>query len=191
MAKRKLNKNNLLILIGISLLFIALVTTIVIFLLQNNANKQSSTTYVAYQEVEVKDNDIASDQSDKVTEGIQLWAEATLGLDDSYSTESKVAMRKQFYNSIFNQSQRDTIKSADDTFYDNASVTVSDVTVQITEAKEAVSDNKNIGQVKTDITVTGTKNEEAFTRSYNLTLLIDYSKDVVSVLQVREIQVIG
>lgn len=185
MAKRKVNKNNLLVLIGCILLVLALISAVVIFLLQRNS--QSSGNTVRYQEVVVKDTDIPSEQTDKVESGIQNWAEATLGIDNSFSVDSQVKLRKQFYDSIFDEKQRLAIKNADDTFYTDANIVVNSVDVEVKEAKEAKSDNKDIGQVIGTITVSGTRNDEAFTRTYDVTLLVNYDKDVTSILQVRSI----
>ena len=112
MKKRKIKKGNLLFLVGCILLFISVITFVIMFLLNSHNSSEmkkkidAAHNYTAYQNVVVTDNNLDGSLNDVLAEGIKKWVNSTLGMDDSYSSDSKSKLLRKFYDSIENSDQK-------------------------------------------------------------------------------------
>lgn len=112
MKKKKIKKGNLLFLVGCILLFISVITFVIMFLLNSHNSSEmkkkidAAHNYTAYQNVVVTDNNLDGSLNDVLAEGIKKWVNSTLGMDDSYSSDSKSKLLRKFYDSIENSDQK-------------------------------------------------------------------------------------
>ena len=134
------------------------------------------------------DENIPEKEMNKVELGIKNWAQATLGIDSSYQEESKNILNEKFYEIIIYDTQREEIKKERNVFYENATITTEDITVEMKNANEAIYETRTIGYVDCTVTITGTRNDEKFERIYDLILLMDYQEDIASVYEVIDIK---
>ena len=108
MKKRKIKKGNLLFLVGCILLFISVITFVVMFLVNSHNSSEmkkkmdAAHNYTAYQYVVVTDNNLDGSLNDVLGEGIKKWVNSSIGMDDSYSSDSKSKLLRKFYDSIVN-----------------------------------------------------------------------------------------
>lgn len=193
MKKRKIKKGNLLFLVGCILLFISVITFVVMFLLnsQNSSEMKkkidAAHNYTAYQNVVVTDNDLDGSLNDVLAEGIKKWVNSSLGMDDSYSSESKSKLLRKFYDSIENSDQKEKLTDTLTEFYSAKTITTENVDVSITEAKEATLNGKSVGLVNCKATISGTRDEIDFQNVYDLSLLLSYDTDPVGIYVVKSI----
>lgn len=193
MKKRKIKKGNLLFLVGCILLFISVITFVVMFLLnsQNSSEMKkkidAAHNYTAYQNVVVTDNNLDGSLNDVLAEGIKKWANSSLGMDDSYSSDSKSKLLRKFYDSIENSDQKKKLTDTLTEFYSAKTITTENIDVSITEAKEATLNGKSVGLVNCKTTISGTRDGIDFQNVYDLSLLLSYDTDPVGIYVVKSI----
>lgn len=193
MKKRKIKKGNLLFLVGCILLFISIITFVVMFLLnsQNSSEMKkkidAAHNYTAYQNVVVTDNDLDGSLNDVLAEGIKKWVNSSIGMDDSYSSDSKSKLLRKFYDSIENSDQKKKLTDTLTEFYSAKTITTENIDVSITEAKEATLNGKSVGLVNCKATISGTRDEIDFQNVYDLSLLLSYDTDPVGIYVVKSI----
>ena len=193
MKKRKIKKGNLLFLVGCILLFISVITFVIMFLLnsQNSSEMKkkidAAHNYTAYQNVVVTDNNLDGSLNDVLAEGIKKWVNSTLGMDDSYSSDSKSKLLRKFYDSIENSDQKKKLTDTLTEFYSAKTITTENIDVSITEAKEATLNGKSIGLVNCKATISGTRDGIYFQNMYDLSLLLSYDTDPVGIYVVKSI----
>ena len=129
MKKRKIKKGNLLFLVGCILLFISVITFVIMFLLnsQNSSEMKkkidAAHNYTAYQNVVVTDNNLDGSLNDVLAEGIKKWVNSSIGMDDSYSSDSKSKLLRKFYDSIENSDQKKKLTGILTEFYSAKTIT--------------------------------------------------------------------
>ena len=195
MKKRKIKKGNLLFLVGCILLFISVITFVIMFLLnsQNSSEMKkkidAAHNYTAYQNVVVTDNNLDGSLNDVLAEGIKKWVNSTLGMDDSYSSDSKSKLLRKFYDSIpfFYNINYFTLTDTLTEFYSAKTITTENIDVSITEAKEATLNEKSVGLVNCKATISGTRDGIDFQNIYDLSLLLSYDTDPVGIYVVKSI----
>lgn len=193
MKKRKIKKGNLLFLVGCILLFISVITFVIMFLLNSHNSSEmkkkidAAHNYTAYQNVVVTDNNLDGSLNDVLVEGIKKWVNSTLGMDDSYSSDSKSKLLRKFYDSIENSDQKKKLTDTLTEFYSAKTITTENIDVSITEAKEATLNEKSVGLVNCKATISGTRDEIDFQNVYDLSLLLSYDTDPVGIYVVKSI----
>lgn len=193
MKKRKIKKGNLLFLVGCILLFISVITFVIMFLLNSHNSSEmkkkidAAHNYTAYQNVVVTDNNLDGSLNDVLAEGIKKWVNSTLGMDDSYSSDSKSKLLRKFYDSIENSDQKKKLTDTLTEFYSAKTITTENIDVSITEAKEATLNGKSVGPVNCKATISGTRDGIDFQNIYDLSLLLSYDTDPVGIYVVKSI----
>ena len=124
----------------------------------------------------------------KIEEGIQNWAKATIGIDDSFSDDTKKVTDEKLYEIITSDKEREKIKQQREEFYKDSKIQTDNITVEIKKASEALYNERTIGYVEAKVTVEGKRNDDSFTNKYDLVLLMDYQEDVASVYEVVDIK---
>ena len=193
MKKRKIKKENLLFLGGCILLFISVITFVVMFLINSHNNSEmkkkidAAHNYTAYQNVVVTDNNLDGSLNDLLTEGIKNWVNSSLGMDDSYSSDSKTKLLRKLYDSIEDRDQEADLLNTLTEFYSAKTITTENIDVSITEAKEATLNGKSVGLVNCKATISGTRDGIDFQNIYDLSLLLSYDTDPVGIYVVKSI----
>lgn len=193
MKNRKIKKGNLLFLVGCILLFISVITFVVMFLMNSHNNSEmkkkidAAHNYTAYQNVVVTDNDLDGSLNDLLAEGIKNWVNSSLGMDDSYSSDSKTKLLRKLYDSIEDRDQEVDLLNTLTEFYSAKTITTENIDVSITEAKEATLNGKSVGLVNCKATISGTRDGIDFQNVYDLSLLLSYDTDPVGIYVVKSI----
>lgn len=193
MKNRKIKKGNLLFLVGCILLFISVITFVVMFLINSHNNSEmrkkidAAHNYTAYQNVVVTDNDLDGSLNDLLAEGIKNWVNSSLGMDDSYSSDSKTKLLRKLYDSIEDRDQEADLLNTLTEFYSAKTITTENIDVSITEAKEATLNGKSVGLVNCKATISGTRDGIDFQNVYDLSLLLSYDTDPVGIYVVKSI----
>lgn len=193
MKKKKIKKGNLLFLVGCILLFISVITFVVMFLINSHNNSEmkkkidAAHNYTAYQNVVVTDNNLDGSLNDLLAEGIKNWVNSSLGMDDSYSSDSKTKLLRKLYDSIEDRDQEADLLNTLTEFYSAKSITTENIDVSITEAKEATLNGKSVGLVNCKATISGTRDGIDFQNIYDLSLLLSYDTDPVGIYVVKSI----
>ena len=193
MKNRKITKGNLLFLVGCILLFISVITFVVMFLINSHNNSEmkkkidAAHNYTAYQNVVVTDNDLDGSLNDLLAEGIKNWVNSSLGMDDSYSSDSKTKLLRKLYDSIEDRDQEADLLNTLTEFYSAKTITTENIDVSITEAKEATLNGKSVGLVNCKATISGTRDGIDFQNVYDLSLLLSYDTDPVGIYVVKSI----
>lgn len=138
-------------------------------------------------EVEKTDEEVPETEMEKVETGIKNWANATLGLDSSFSAESTEIMNEKLYEAIQSDEQREQLKKERDEFYKDSQITTESVDVDIKKANKAIYGEKAIGYVECTVTIAGTRNDKSFEDEYELVLLLDYMENITSVYKIVDI----
>lgn len=141
-----------------------------------------------YDKIEKTDKEIPDDSKQKIEEGIQNWAKATIGIDDSFSDDTKKVTDEKLYEIITSDKEREKIKQQREEFYKDSKIQTDNITVEIKKASEALYNERTIGYVEAKVTVEGKRNDDSFTNKYDLVLLMDYQEDVASVYEVVDIK---
>ena len=141
-----------------------------------------------YDKIEKTDKEIPDDSKQKIEEGIQNWAKATIGIDDSFSDDTKKITDEKLYEIITSDKEREKIKQQREEFYKDSKIQTDNITVEIKKASEALYNERTIGYVEAKVTVEGKRNDDSFTNKYDLVLLMDYQEDVASVYEVVDIK---
>ena len=143
--------------------------------------------YTAYQNVVVTDNNLDESLINVLAEGIKNWVKSSLGMDDSYSSDSKTKLLRKLYDSIEDRDQEADLLNTLTEFYSAKTITTENIDVSITEAKEATLNGKSVGLVNCKATISGTRDGIDFQNIYDLSLLLSYDTDPVGIYVVKSI----
>ena len=143
--------------------------------------------YTAYQNVVVTDNNLDESLNNVLAEGIKNWVKSSLGMDDSYSSDSKTKLLRKLYDSIEDRDQEADLLNTLTEFYSAKTITTENIDVSITEAKEATLNGKSVGLVNCKATISGTRDGIDFQNIYDLSLLLSYDTDPVGIYVVKSI----
>lgn len=163
------------------------------FLINSHNNSEmkkkidAAHNYTAYQNVVVTDNDLDGSLNDLLAEGIKNWVNSSLGMDDSYSSDSKTKLLRKLYDSIEDRDQEADLLNTLTEFYSAKTITTENIDVSITEAKEATLNGKSVGLVNCKATISGTRDGIDFQNVYDLSLLLSYDTDPVGIYVVKSI----
>lgn len=140
-----------------------------------------------YDNLEISTEVYSIDEIQKIHAGINSWAQECLLVNNNMESDAVEKAEKQLYSCIDSEENLEAIKADHEQLYKNGTITISKVDTNIKEAKKAKYEDQNVGLVTCDIVITGQKNSEAFTRNYNMVLVIGFEKDEVTVYEVGEI----
>lgn len=84
-----------------------------------------------YDKIEKTDKEIPDDSKQKIEEGIQNWAKATIGIDDSFSDDTKKITDEKLYEIITSDKEREKIKQQREEFYKDSKIQTDNITVEI------------------------------------------------------------
>lgn len=159
----------------------------IVFNHQNKDNDSNEETHIL-KNVEKTEKDIPDTEMDKIENGIKNWAKSTLGMDNTFSKESRDIINEKFYEIIVSHSQRKKIEEEQNKFYENASIRTKSVDVSIKKSKEAIYNQRKIGYIECIVTVSGARNNDDFKKIYNLSLMIEYQQNVIAVYEIENIE---
>lgn len=81
------------------------------------------------------------------------------------------------------------MKSDRESFYaDDAEVTINQTKTAVASATVTRYNNKDLGRVRCETRISGTRNGEDFTRSYQMILVISYKDGVTAVYEIGKIE---
>lgn len=119
--------------------------------------------------------------------GIEAWVKSSLAIDKNFSEENKNTCLNKLYSIIISSSQKEKVKSEQDKFYRNAEVTTKKVSIDLKDTKKLIYKKKKIGYVDCVVTIEGTRNKKEFKKIYDLSLLIEYQQEIVSIYEIDNI----
>ena len=169
------------------------------FLVNNKSNSKNKTEEIVlkntkknkksiYTNATITDwNLVPKKQINKVSTGIEAWVKSSLAIDKNFSEENKNTCLNKLYSIIISSSQKEKVKSEQDKFYKNAEVTTKKVSIDLKETKKLIYKNKKIGYVDCVVTIGGTRNKKEFKKIYDLSLLIQYQQEIVSIYEIDNI----
>lgn len=149
-----------------------------------------SETYGSlYENLPDSDVSYTEEEIDDITQGINDWAGSTLLVDSSLDEETRDLIDQSLYESIVSQDDLEKVKSDRESFYgDEAKVTISQTETAVASATVTRYNNKDLGRVRCETRISGTRNGEPFTRSYQMILVISYNEDVTAVYEIGKIE---
>ena len=146
-----------------------------------------SETYGSlYENLPDSDVSYTEEEIDDITQGVNEWAGNTLLVDSSLDEETRNLIDQGLYESVVSEEDLENIKSDRESFYgDGAEVTIS---LTETAVASATVTNKDLGRVRCETRISGTRNGEPFTRSYQMILVISYNEGVTAVYEIGKIE---
>ncbi|MDN0044216.1 hypothetical protein [Mediterraneibacter glycyrrhizinilyticus] len=149
-----------------------------------------SETYGSlYENLPDSDVSYTEEEIDDITQGINDWAGSTLLVDSSLDEETRDLIDQSLYESIVSQDDLEKVKSDRESFYgDEAKVTISQTETAVASATVTRYNNKDLGRVRCETRISGTRNGEPFTRSYQMILVISYNEGVTAVYEIGKIE---
>lgn len=149
-----------------------------------------SETYGSlYESLPDSDVSYTDEQIDDITQGINDWAGSTLLVDSGLDEETRDLIDQSLYESIVSQDDLEKVKSDRESFYgDEAEVTISQTETAVASATVTRYNNKDLGRVRCETRISGTRNGESFTRSYQMILVINYNEGVTAVYEIGKIE---
>lgn len=149
-----------------------------------------SETYGSlYENLPDSDVSYTEEEIDDITQGINDWAGSTLLVDSSLDEETRDLIDQSLYESIVSQDDLEKVKSDRESFYgDEAKVTISQTETAVASATVTRYNNKDLGRVRCETRISGTRNGEFFTRSYQMILVISYNEGVTAVYEIGKIE---
>ena len=149
-----------------------------------------SETYGSlYENLPDSDVSYTEEEIDDITQGINDWAGSTLLVDSSLDEETRDLIDQSLYESIVSQDDLEKVKSDRESFYgDEAEVTISQTETAVASATVTRYNNKDLGRVRCETRISGTRNGEFFTRSYQMILVISYNEGVTAVYEIGKIE---
>ena len=144
-----------------------------------------SETYGSlYENLPDSDVSYTEKEIDDITQGVNEWAGNTLLVDSSLDEETRNLIDQGLYESVVSEEDLENIKSDRESFYgDGAEVTISLTETAVASATVTRYNNKDLGRV-----ISGTRNGEPFTRSYQMILVISYNEGVTAVYEIGKIE---
>ena len=149
-----------------------------------------SETYGSlYENLPDSDVSYTEEEIDDITQGINDWAGSTLLVDSGLDEETRDLIDQSLYESIVSQDDLEKVKSDRESFYgDEAKVTISQTETAVASATVTRYNNKDLGRVRCETRISGTRNGEPFTRSYQMILVISYNEGVTAVYEIGKIE---
>ena len=149
-----------------------------------------SETYGSlYESLPDSDVSYTDEQIDDITQGINDWAGSTLLVDSGLDEETRDLIDQSLYESIVSQDDLEKVKSDRESFYgDEAEVTIRQTETAVASATVTRYNNKDLGRVRCETRISGTRNGESFTRSYQMILVINYNEGVTAVYEIGKIE---
>lgn len=142
-----------------------------------------------YESLPNSDVSYTDEEIDEITQGVNDWAESTLLVDSSLDEETRELIDQGLYESIVSEDDLEKVKSDRKSFYENdAEVTIRQVQTAVASATVTRYNNKDLGKVRCETRITGTRNGEDFTRSYQMILVISYKDSVTAVYEIGKIE---
>lgn len=148
--------------------------------------KDSKPQYIYDQ---LQDSETAYFQEDMeiIKQGITDWAKGNLLVGTDVDEEKRKQMDEQLYNMIVSEYDLKKVKADREGFYNGSDVEVGLVSTDIMSAVQVTYEEQNLGKVQCATAFYGTKNGQTFTRVYNMTLVISYENQTVTVKEIGEI----
>ena len=129
------------------------------------------------------------EEIDDITEGINDWAGSTLLVDSSLDKKTRDLIDQGLYESIVSEDDLEKVKSDRESFYaDDAEVTINQTKTAVASATVTRYNNKDLGRVRCETRISGIRNGEDFTRSYQMILVISYKDGVTAVYEIGKIE---
>ncbi|KAA8502663.1 hypothetical protein FNY66_03270 [Mediterraneibacter catenae] len=149
-----------------------------------------SETYGSlYENLPDSDVSYTEEEIDDITQGVNEWAGNTLLVDSSLDEETRNLIDQGLYESVVSEEDLENIKSDRESFYgDGAEVTISLTETAVASATVTRYNNKDLGRVRCETRISGTRNGEFFTRSYQMILVISYNEGVTAVYEIGKIE---
>ena len=149
-----------------------------------------SETYGSlYENLPDSDVSYTEEEIDDITQGVNEWAGNTLLVDSSLDEETRNLIDQGLYDSVVSEEDLENIKSDRESFYgDGAEVTISLTETAVASATVTRYNNKDLGRVRCETRISGTRNGEFFTRSYQMILVISYNEGVTAVYEIGKIE---
>lgn len=149
-----------------------------------------SETYGSlYENLPDSDVSYTEEEIDDITQGVNEWAGNTLLVDSSLDEETRNLIDQGLYESVVSEEDLENIKSDRESFYgDGAEVTISLTETAVASATVTRYNNKDLGRVRCETRISGTRNGEPFTRSYQMILVISYNEGVTAVYEIGKIE---
>lgn len=168
------------------------------FLVNNKSNSKNKTEELVlkntkknkksiYTNATITDESLPKKQINKVSTGIEAWVKSSLAIDKNFSEENKNTCLNKLYSIIISSNQKEKVKSEQDKFYRNAEVTTKKVSIDLKDTKKLIYKKKKIGYVDCVVTIGGTRNKKEFKKIYDLSLLIEYQQEIVSIYEIDNI----
>lgn len=179
-------------------LIISICLLVSYFLVNNKSNSKNKTEEIVlkntkknkksiYTNATITDESLPKKQINKVSTGIEAWVKSSLAIDKNFSEENKNTCLNKLYSIIISSSQKEKVKSEQDKFYRNAEVTTKKVSIDLKDTKKLIYKKKKIGYVDCVVTIEGTRNKKEFKKIYDLSLLIEYQQEIVSIYEIDNI----
>ena len=149
-----------------------------------------SETYGSlYENLPDSDVSYTEEEIDDITQGVNDWAGSTLLVDSNLDEETRDLIDQSLYESIVSEDDLEKVKSDRKSFYgDGAEVTISLTETAVASATVTRYNNKDLGRVRCETRISGTRNGEYFTRSYQMILVISYNEGVTAVYEIGKIE---
>ena len=149
-----------------------------------------SETYGSlYENLPDSDVSYTEEEIDDITQGVNEWAGNTLLVDSSLDEETRNLIDQGLYESVVSEEDLENIKSDRESFYgDGAEVTISLTETAVASATVTRYNNKDLGRVRCETRISGTRNGEPFTRGYQMILVISYNEGVTAVYEIGKIE---
>ena len=142
-----------------------------------------------YESLPDSDVSYTDEEIDDITEGINDWAGSTLLVYSSLDKKTRDLIDQGLYESIVSEDDLEKVKSDRESFYaDDAEVTINQTKTAVASATVTRYNNKDLGRVRCETRISGTRNGEDFTRSYQMILVISYKDGVTAVYEIGKIE---
>lgn len=137
------------------------------------------------EQLEIQKEPLSDTDSEAVQEGVNQWVKAYLAVNSD--AKDKAITDDDLYQNIANEEQQSKLKEEREAFYKDSVVVIGEVSTKITDSKKAKYNDREVGVVDCKTTVKGTRNDEAFEKTYTMKMVVNYQTDVVSVYEVNSI----
>lgn len=142
-----------------------------------------------YESLPDSDVSYTDEEIDRITQGVNDWAGSTLLVDSSLDKETRELIDQGLYESIVSEEDLEKVKNDRESFYgDDAEVTISRTETAVASATVTRYNNKDLGRVRCETRISGTRNGQDFTRSYQMILVVSYNDGVTAVYEIGKIE---
>lgn len=159
-----------------------------IFLIAGCGKESKSVGHTSmYDNLKVSKETYSLEEIQKFHTAINSWAKECLLVSNNMDSDAVDKAEKKLCNYIDSGENLKAIKADYKKLYSDGTVTISNINTNIKEVTRAKYKDQDVGKVICDIVITGQKNGEAFTRTYDLILVVSINKNKASVREVGEI----